>query len=551
MRPWVYRIALVAAAAVLVGALLVSCGKPGGPKGGPKGQAEPGTTVTPVSVVTAVRGPIRDTVRVTGSVQAVRQVEVAPEGAGRVTAVYADVGDRVAKGSLLLRFDTQLLAAQARQADAGVESAQAHLRQAKDTVDLTSSTTVISAEQAQKQVDAAQSGLDKAQTAAATTETSVNNGIARAQIAVRSAETQLAEVRRGARDQERKQVQAQLEIAQAGYDFAKSQYEVKKRLYTQGAASGTEFGQALAEFQQARSALEQAKQQLSLTTEGATAEQIRLAELQVDQANEQLRLAESQRDQITLAREDVNLARTQVRLAEDQLAMARANRGQVKIRRSDIDAARAGVRQAQASSDLARTTLAKHSVYCPVTGLVAARLVEAGEYASPSNAVFRVVDISSVYVQAVIGEGDIAKVAKGQEAEVTVNGLPGVTLKGRVVDVTPASISGQRNFTARILVKNDGEVLKPGMSADVSLMVGESASAILVPRDAIVEDRERRLVYAVEGDTLRIRPIELGVQERGQVEVASGVKEGDTLVVAGQSDLADGQKVEPVQREGG
>ncbi len=551
MRPWVYRIALVAGAMALVAALLVSCGKPGGPKAGPKGGAEAGTGATPVSVVTAVRGPIRDAVRVTGTVQALREVQVAPEGSGRVTAVYADVGDRVAKGSLLLRFDTQILAAQARQADAGVASARAQLKQAKDTVALTSSTTGISVEQAQKQVDSAQSSLDKAQTAASTTETSVNNGIAQAQIAVRSAETQLAEVKRGARDQERRQVQAQLEIAQAGYDFAKSQYEVKKRLYTQGAASGTEFGQALAEFQQARSALEQAKQQLSLTNEGATTEQLRLAELQVDQANEHLRLAESQRDQIALAREDVNLAKTQLRLAEDQLAMARANRGQVKIRQSDIDAAQAGIRQAQASSDLAHTTLGKHSLYCPLSGLVAARLTEPGEYASPGGAVFRVVDISSVYIQAVIGEGEIGKVATGQQAEVTIPGLPGSTLRGRVVDVSPSAISSQRNFNARILVKNDGEVLKPGMSADVSLMVGESTSAILVPRDAIVEDREKRLVYTVEGDTLKIRAVELGVQERGQVEIASGVKEGDTVVVAGQSDLADGQKVEPVQREGG
>jgi HlyD family secretion protein len=549
MRPWVYRIAAVAGALALVAVLVVSCAKPGGPKGAEKAEAE--RAATPVSVVTAMRGSIRDAVRVTGTVEALREVEVAPEGAGRITAVYADVGDRVARGRLLARFDTDLLAAQARQADAGVETARARLKQARDTVSLTSSTTGISVEQAQKQVDAARTQLDKAETGASTTETSVNNRIAQAQLAVRSAETQLAEVRRGARDQQKKQVQSQVEIAQAGYDFAKSQYEVKKRLYTQGAASGTEFGQALAELQQARSGLEQAKQQLSLTNEGPTAEQVRLAELQVDQANEQLRLAEAQKDQITLAREDVNLARTQVRLAEDQLAMARAGRGEVTVRQSDIDAARAGVKQAQASRDLAYTTVGKHTVYCPVNGLVAARMVEPGEYASPNNPVFRVVDISSVYIQAVISEGDIAKVTEGQEAQVAVPGLPGATLTGRVADVAPASIGGQRNFTARILVKNDGEVLKPGMSADVSLIVGENTSAVLAPRDTIVEDRDKRFVYAVEGGVVKVRAVELGAEERGKVEIRSGAREGDTLVATGQSDLADGQKVQPVQREGG
>ncbi|MBM3500613.1 MAG: efflux RND transporter periplasmic adaptor subunit, partial [Armatimonadetes bacterium] len=160
-------------------------------------------------------------------------------------------------------------------------------------------------------------------------------------------------------------------------------------------------------------------------------------------------------------------------------------------------------------------------------------------------------DISSVYIQAVIGEKDIPKVSPGQEAEVAVPGLPGARLSGRVVDVAPSALRGQRNFSARVLVKNEGEVLKPGMSADVSLVVGEASSAVLAPRDAIVEDRDKRLVYAVEGGVVKVREVELGAEERGRVEIVSGVRAGDTLVVTGQSDLADGEKVQPVQREGG
>lgn len=549
MRPWVLRSALIG----LCGLTLAGCGRLGGraPKGAPVVTQGDTEFAPPVSVVTAVRGPIRQVVRVTGTVRAVREVEVAPEGSGRVTAVYADVGDRVSKGSLLLRFDTDLLQAQARQADAGLDAAAARLKQARDTVELTSSTTGISVEQARKQLDAARSQLAKAETAAATTETSVNNRIAQAQLAVRSAETQLAEVRRGAREQQKKQAQAQLEIAQAGYDFAKSQYEVKKRLYTHGAASGTEFGQALAEFQQARAALEQARQQLSLVEEGPTAEQVRLAELQVEQAKEQLRLAEAQRDQIALAREDVELARTQVRLAEDQLELARAGTGEVTVRQSDIAAAQAGVKQARAARDLAYTTLRKHRVYSPVTGLVAARLVEPGEFASPSSSVFRIVDLSNVYIHAVISESDVVKVRKGQEAEVTTPGLVGTQLKGRVVDIAPASMDHQRNFVARILVPNKGELLRPGMSASVTLIVGVNLSAILVPRDAIVEDQGKRLVYAVEEGRIKVRSVKIGAEERGRVEIISGVQEGDVVVVVGQSDLADGQKVRPVPREGG
>ncbi|MGQ9732775.1 MAG: efflux RND transporter periplasmic adaptor subunit [Candidatus Zipacnadales bacterium] len=552
MRAWRLRIAALVGVALIVAVAVLSCGKFGG---GPRGAGGPGSAAsavaaaTPVSVITAMRGPIRDIIRVTGTVVALREVDVVPEASGRVLSVHADVGDRVTKGSLLLRFDTDLMATQARQAEAGVELAKARLMQAKDTASLTGQTTGITVEQAEKQVEQARTQLAKAETAAQTTETTVNNNIAQAQLAVQSAETQLAEVRRGAREQVKKQAEAQVQIAQAGYDFAKSQYDVKKRLYTQGAASGTEYGQALAELQSARSALEQARQNLDLVKEGPTTEQVRLAELQLERAKEQLRLAEAQRSQIDLAREDVELSRTQVRLAEDQLAMARAAKGEVKVRQGDIEAAKAGVTQAAAQRDYAYTTLRKHSVYAPISGLVALRLTDPGESAGPTKSVFRLVDISSVYVEAVLSESDVERVEKGQEATVIVKGLKDAEFRGTVYDISPSAIPGQRNFIARVLVKNTGEILRPGMSAEVSLIVGENASAVLVPRDAIVEDREKRLVYAVENGQVRIRPVKLGVEERGTVEVVSGVKAGDLLVVAGQSSLAEGQKVEPVQRE--
>jgi RND family efflux transporter MFP subunit len=550
MKPRWIAIALAAlvAAVILFGAL--SCARRG-PQAPPQTPATVAPPATPVSVVTAMRAPISEAVRVTGTVAAVREVDVVPEGAGRVAAVYADVGDRVSKGSLLVQFDTDLLSAQARQATAGVDVAKARLQQAKDTVSLTSSTTGISVEQAQKQVDQAQTQLAKSQTAAETTESTINNQIAQARVGVDAATTQLAEVRRGAREQQKEQARAQVELAQAQYDLTKSQYETKKRLYTQGAASGTEFGTALAQYQGARAQLEQAKQALDLVEEGPTTEQVRLAELQVRQAEEQLRLAETQRDQISLAREDVQLARTQVRLAEEQLDLAKAGKGEVTIRKSDVDAAHAGVKQASAARDLAYTTLDKSRVYAPITGLVAARLVDPGEAGSPPMPVFRLVDISKVYVQAILGEADVKRVSEGQEAIVTVRGVANAEFRGHVVDINPSAIPNQRNFVARILVENVGEVLRPGMSAEVSLIVGESARAIVVPRDCVVEDRDKRVVYAVVNDAIEIRDVELGAEERGRVEIVSGVEEGDLLVVAGQTDLADGQRVEPVQRQGG
>ncbi len=555
MRPRTTFIALIALTVVVSAAGIMGCAKKAdAPE---EGLAEEGAAAvvtkraTPISVATAVRAPIKETIRATGSVAAVREVNVIPEGGGIVTAVYADIGDRVTKGCLLLSMGTDILNAHARQADAGVAAAKARLEQAKDTVDLTGDTTGITVEQAEKQLESAETQLQKALTGAEATETNVNNGIRQAEIGVQQAETSLADVRRGAREQQIAQAESQVEMIKAQHDLAKSQYEVKKRLYTQGAASGTEFGEALATFQAVRAQLKQAEEALDLTKEGATTEQVRLAELQLDQAKEQLKQAESQRNQITLSKEDVQLARTQVRLAEDQVSMAKAGTGQVKVRRGDVDAAEAGVRQAQASADLAHIMVGKNRVYSPLTGLVTMRFTDPGEQAGNKDPVFMIVDISTVYVEAVIGEGQIAQVHEGQQATVTVKGLANAEFTGNVIAINPASIPGQRNFIARILIQNSGEILRPGMSADVALDVSENAGAVLVSVDAVVEDRDVRKIYAVVDNRIDIREVELGASERGHVEVTSGIEPGDTIVVAGQADLADEERVEPIERTGG
>ena len=553
MRPRTLFIALIALT-MLVGATgVMGCGKKPEEAGPAEEEAIEVVQAppTPVSVSTAVRAPIKETIRATGTIAAVREVNIVPEGGGIVTRVYADIGDRVTKGSLLVAMGTDILSAQARQADAGVAAARARVVQAKDTVDLTGDTTGINVEQAQKQLESAQTQLDKALTGAETTETSVNNGIRQAKIGVQQAETSLADVRRGAREQQIAQAKSQVEMAKATYDLAKSQYDVKKRLYTQGAASGTEFGESLAQFQGARSQLEQAEEALDLVKEGATTEQIRLAELQLEQANEQLQQAESQRDQITLAQEDVKLARTQVRLAEDQVSMAKAGRGEVKVRAGDVEAAEAGLRQAQASSDLAHLMVGKNYVRSPITGLVTTRFIDPGEQAGNQDPVFMIVDISTVYIEAVIGESQVAQLHEGHQATVTVKGLANAEFTGHIVDINPASIPGQRNFIARILVQNEGEILRPGMSADVALDVSENAGAVLVSVDAIVEDRDVRKVYTVVDNVVDVREVQVGASERGQVEVISGIEPGDMVVVAGQADLAHEERVEPIQRTGG
>jgi hypothetical protein len=84
----------------------------------------------------------------------------------------------------------------------------------------------------------------------------------------------------------------------------------------------------------------------------------------------------------------------------------------------------------------------------------------------------------------------------------------------------------------------------------VKIITGFRSSVVLIPRDALVERGERRVVYAVEGEKVKVREVKVGAIEDSRVEIINGVKPGDLLVLGGQSLLADGQMVKP-QEAGG
>ena len=186
---------------------------------------------TPVLVTTAVRGSIEDVLELTGTAQAADEVDVVPEVAGKVTAVYADVGDYVSRGRTLVRLDTELASAQQGQAAAGVAAAQARLAQAEEATGLTDQQTAVAVRQAEVGLRAAREQLSKARTAAKLRESTVESSIQQARNGVKSAEAGLRDVRAGARDQQLRQAQEQVTQAQSNLTLAKQTYERYNRLH--------------------------------------------------------------------------------------------------------------------------------------------------------------------------------------------------------------------------------------------------------------------------------------------------------------------------------
>jgi RND family efflux transporter MFP subunit len=545
-----------ATGAVLALLLATGCGRGKAPA------AQAAASGTPVLVATATRGTLADQITLTGTAAADQDSTINAEVPGHVVAVYVRVGDHVTAGQRLVRMDTTLAAAQLAQSAAEVRSAQAHQSQAQENVRLTQQSTEVGVREAQIGVQAAQEQLAKAQKSYDLTRSSIDLGVTQAQTGLDQAQATLRDVQAGSRSQEIAGAQAALDQAQAARTEAQaslrqaqSDYKRQKELLDAGAISQQQLDTAQTTVEvaqagvgQAQARVDQAAQALSLAQAGARTEQVRLAELGVQQARQALQLAESRRDQVAVAERDVNAAAAALSNARQQLVMAQAQRRQVPMQQEEARAAGATVGQAQAGQQYAQAGLTKLYIPAPFSGQVAERLIEPGADAETSTALIRLVSLQPLQVTAQVSELQIARLHVGQAASVTVDGLPDRLFPGRLARLSPAANPGERRYDVQVQVDNRQGLIKPGMFCRATVVLETIPDAIIIPRDALVENGDQREAYVVENGKIAITTVQIGAQSDSRVQAVAGVKVGDQLVISGQSLLAAGQAVKPQER---
>ncbi len=532
----------------VAGTMMIGCGRRAPAEQAAEASEAEEQRATPVQVATAMRGNIDEVLEITGTAEAADEVDVVAEASGKVARVHADVGDRVRRGQTLVQVDREVAAAQRDQAAAGVAGARSRLEEAREALELTESTTASNVRQAEVGIATAQERLEQARASARVVESEVANAIQQAQTGVQTAETRLAEVEAGARDQERRQAEAAVRQARSSLDLAQDTYNRQSSLLEAGVIAQQQYDQVRNQLELARENYEQAREQLSLVEEGPRTEQVRLAQLAVDQARQQLAQAQAQRTQIEVAQQEVRAAEQAVRQAEEQRASALAGRKQVDVQRRQVASAEQAIGQAQAGERVASVQLGKHVVRSPVSGLVASRMVETGEGAMAGGPVMRIVRINPIRVHAVVSERDIGRISEGDVGVVTFDGIGEREFRGTVTDISPQALPDSRNFVARVEVDNPEGVIRPGMFARISLLLDTRQDVVVIQRDALVERERVNRVHVVVDNAIEVREVEVGVIRRNIVEIIDGVREGETVVVAGQEELAEGQRVTPVDR---
>jgi len=151
----------------------------------------------------------------------------------------------------------------------------------------------------------------------------------------------------------------------------------------------------------------------------------------------------------------------------------------------------------------------------------------------PGEMLYQVADLSSVWVLADVFEQDIGMVKSGATAKVKINAYPDKDFDGKVTYVYPTLSAETRTVQVRIELANPGQLLKPGMFANVELAGITRSNAVTVPASAVIDSGKRQIVLVqVKEGRFEPREVKPGMRSDNDIEVLEGVKEGEDVVVA-------------------
>jgi membrane fusion protein (multidrug efflux system) len=154
-----------------------------------------------------------------------------------------------------------------------------------------------------------------------------------------------------------------------------------------------------------------------------------------------------------------------------------------------------------------------------------------------------IINMDTVKILMGVNEKDVSRVTIGLDTEIRVDAWPGKVFKGKVTNVAPIVNPLNRTTEVEVLIENRDGALKPGMFARVAIVIEAHENAVVVPHDAVVESESGRSVFVVEGDRASRRTLTTGFLDGAALEVRSGLKGGERLIVIGQQRLKDGVKV--------
>jgi membrane fusion protein (multidrug efflux system) len=209
------------------------------------------------------------------------------------------------------------------------------------------------------------------------------------------------------------------------------------------------------------------------------------------------------------------------------------------------------LRVAEADAALARARFDKTRIRAPFAGLVGRRRVSPGAYLRAGEVITDLARVDEMKVNFTAPERYLPGMRPGVAVDVTTTAFADQHFPGRITVVDPVIDPNTRSVQLVARIPNRGRMLRPGMSANVSVTLGERTQAVVVPDEAVFAEGSQSYVYRVRADsTVSKTPVALGSRDSMQVEILRGLERGERVVRAGHQKLFEGAHVMPVMSQG-
>ena len=478
--------ALVLAVGGLVAFALYKAGSPA--SGVPRNAPE-------VRVAAVKRQELVQTVVAPGTLKATSIQEIRAPFATTRVRILVGVGEEVKAGQPLAELDSD-------QQRITVANLQAQVAQAQSSLASLREQQALAPVAAQSELEAARMKLLAAQEAMANASLTASQQVDQARSAVLQIQSQSA-----ALNGKVEQARTALEQAEAAYRAdplnaaAKQAYEQARAVYEEALAASTTSARQLAS--------------------------------QLAQAQAALQMAESRaggEDSVA-----VQQARAQLQSAQQALEAAQLKVEQTDALAQQIRAAEASLNAAQQALSLAQDKLNRAVVTAPADGTILSVHLEDGQAAMEEALLFRLGTLNQVQLEARVDEVDISKVKPGQQAFIKTNAyldekFPGVVTRVAAQITNNAAVSTSPYYEVQALIENPDGKLRGGMSVEATFETATRENAIVVGLESLRETDDGTYVLVVKDNKVSLRPVTLGLRTSTQVEIVSGLEEGEVIV---------------------
>jgi HlyD family secretion protein len=240
-------------------------------------------------------------------------------------------------------------------------------------------------------------------------------------------------------------------------------------------------------------------------------------------------------DKLEVAQASYNLAVAGVSQREVQDAQANVLKAQVALETEslDLEGLELALSQAQLNLASAQRALTNTILTAPTGGTVTTLNLHTGEIANAGQTAVVLSELTTLFVEIKLDETDVAQVSPGQKVAVTLDAFPDVELAGQVIEIAPVAEtqSGVVLYPVKIQLAQTDLPVRAGMTSDVEIVIASHQDTLIIPLRAVHTEGDQTYVYRLAGDQIEQVTVELGLTTDAQVEIASGLAEGDQVSV--------------------